>query len=76
MTMTFGDAHLDTLTKLKVLVEKHGMKIRFGTKSDFTNDSDSSVLEEFKVSKEIIDVFDNLDIFRWKFQLHIRMPMV
>lgn len=46
MNTTFHDSHLDTLMKLKALVEKHGMKIRFGTTNSEYADSDLGLLDD------------------------------
>jgi len=61
MTTTFHDAHLDTLMKLKALAEKHGMKIRFGTKNNHSNDIDTDILNNFDVKQEFIDLLGNDD---------------
>ncbi len=59
MTTTFHDSHMDTLMKLKALAEKHGMKIRFGTKNTNSSILDTSVLEPFKINQAFIDLLDN-----------------
>lgn len=61
MTVTFGDAHLDTLTKLIALAEKHNMKIRFGTNNSTDNAALSSVLEEFDIPEEYLEFLDEYD---------------
>ena len=38
MITEFYSAHLDTLCELKALAEKHGCKISFGTRSDFSTE--------------------------------------
>jgi len=58
MNTTFHDSHLDTLVKLKLLAEKHGMKIRFGTKNTASTDLDASALEPFKINQEFIELLD------------------
>ena len=47
MTIAFYDAHMRTLTKLNEIAEKHGMRIRFGTRSDFTCEADATLLNDF-----------------------------
>ena len=59
MNIVFSDAHLDTLMKLKEVAEKHGMKIRFGTRSSFSDDDTdlSDFKEEF--SEEALELLED-----------------
>lgn len=56
MTAEFYSAHLDTLCELKALAEKHGCKLSFGTRNDFSAEElDSSDLKAVGVPNKIID---------------------
>lgn len=58
MNTTFHDSHLDTLIKLKALVEKHGMKIRFGTRDENQVEANVYLLDDF-VDKEILETLSD-----------------
>lgn len=58
MNTLFNDAHLDTIAKLKALVEKHGMKIRFGTDTSVSTDLSSVDFDEY-MSSDASKLFDD-----------------
>ena len=66
MNITFGPAHIRTLTKLNELAQKHNCFISFGT-NDYTSDPTIRDFAEYypDLTEEIMqDIEDNLDIER------------
>lgn len=59
MNINFNDAHVKTLVKLTALVEKHGMKIRFGTTSNSKVSDDLSMLDEYFPKKILENLYEN-----------------
>ena len=56
MIAEFYSAHLDTLCELKALAEKHGCKLSFGTRNDFSAEElDRGDLKAVGVPNKIID---------------------
>ena len=56
MTAEFYNAHLDTLCELKALAEKHGCKLSFGTRDNYsTEELDTNDLFAVGVPNKIID---------------------
>ena len=61
MNLRFGDAHLDTLTKLKTLAEKHGMYIRFGINNSCETDRDLNWILDYvdETANAAVDTLDD-----------------
>ena len=58
MNLFFSTAHLNTLTKLKEMAEKHNCKIVFSIRYGCNRDLDDETLKLCKVDKRIIDKFN------------------
>ena len=59
MNVTFSSTHLETLSDLQRLAEKHNCKISFGCYSDTNKEIDYATLRDNEASKEVINKLDN-----------------